>query len=86
MTFFEAEGVRRQKEAWSIGYANRQFEHSCTLCACKGLQIRCESCKINQAHQEALDRIRIVNETKKERFFDVPVPKIGVVTKVYICL
>ena len=87
MTFFEVEGVRRQKEACSVIGAKRKFERSCELCALRGIQIRCESCKIQQAHLEKLRTLRILSEVEsEEKYRQVYNPRFGIITQVYICL
>lgn len=87
MTFFEVEGVRRQKEAYSVASAKRMFERSCECCALRGIQIRCDSCKIQQAHLEKLRMLRVISEVEREeKYRQVYSPRFGIITQVYICL
>lgn len=87
MAFFEVEGVRRQEEAYSIANAKKQFEHSCELCALHGIPIRCENCKIQQAHLEKVRSLRIVSEIRSpEKYRKAYSARFGVFTQVYIRL
>ena len=86
MTFFEVEGVRRQEEAWPASYAMRQFENSCTRCAMKGLHLDCDRCAIPKAHTEALARIKLLKESESNKYKQVFNPRVGIITRVYICL
>ena len=88
MTYFEVEGVRRQEEAHNPGQAVRQFEHSCELCALRGIHLRCESCKIQEAHANAMRNFRIEREVAQEqnKCRQAYSPRFGIITQVMISL
>ena len=54
MTRFEEVGIDRQKASRSVSEANRNFDHSCTLCCTTGKRILCDRCGISHMHDEVL--------------------------------
>jgi len=46
MTKFEQVGVNYQKMSTSKEDAMQKFEHSCDICACRGMRIDCDKCAI----------------------------------------
>lgn len=60
MTRFEANGVRKQEEAYIKSYADRAFAYSCKTCAERGLDSHrhgCENCPVREAHEKAIAEI-----------------------------
>ncbi len=66
MTSFEEVGIDRQKASRSISEANRNFDHSCTLCCTSGKSILCDRCGISHAHDDVLGLLATVCRTSKK--------------------
>ena len=66
MTRFEEAGIDRQKASRSVSEANRNFDHSCTLCCTTGKRILCDRCGISHAHDNVLELLATVCRTSKK--------------------
>ncbi|MBR0126733.1 MAG: hypothetical protein IJL99_00570 [Firmicutes bacterium] len=66
MTSFEEVGIDRQIASRSISEANRNFDHSCTLCCTSGKRILCDRCGISHAHDDVLGLLATVCRTSKK--------------------
>ena len=66
MTRFEEVGIDRQKASRSVNEANRNFDHSCTLCCTSGKRILCDRCGISHAHDDVLGLLATVCRTSKK--------------------
>ena len=66
MTRFEEIGIDRQKASRSVSEANRNFDHSCTLCCTTGKRILCDRCGISHAHDDVLGLLAAVCRTSKK--------------------
>lgn len=66
MTRFESEGVRRQQESLSAFEAKARFQHSCKLCAERGLGGDCSKCPVNAAHGFAIETFSILEQVKAD--------------------
>ncbi len=66
MTGFEERGVQLQMACETEAQAMRTFNHSCRLCAEKGLRIRCDRCAIAVANEQVCDAIRSCAEYRRQ--------------------
>ena len=67
MTRFEEVGIDRQKASRSISEANRNFDHSCTLCYTTGKRILCHRCGISHAHDTVLALLAAARRTDRRK-------------------
>lgn len=70
MTKFEENGVQKQEQAYQIGYANKMFTYSCTMCAGRNLDCHkhgCDNCPISIAHSRAIQEITEGKRKPNER-------------------
>ena len=67
MTRFEEIGIDRQKASRSVSEANRNFDHSCTLCCTTGKRILCDRCGISHAHDNVLGLLATARRTDRRR-------------------
>jgi len=67
MTGFERKGVQRQHDSVTVKEADREFRHSCDICASRGLGAACDTCPIAAAHDFVCDVFAIMQEVKASR-------------------
>jgi hypothetical protein len=74
MIKFEKVGAELQREAETAKRAIQCFEHSCQVCASRGLALDCEDCGVRIAHEIAMAGFNVYPECRKPQldFRDLP--------------
>lgn len=67
MTKFEKIGADLQSTASSKFEANKRFHYSCYMCNLRGINLDCDRCAINYAHDNALEVFDLMAKTNSER-------------------
>ena len=67
MTKFEKIGADLQANASSKFEADKRFRYSCYMCNLRGINLDCDRCAINYAHDNAIEVFALMAKTNAER-------------------